>query len=53
MVVLAPDALLIAVRVNDPVTGMDCTKDPAMLPNPKAINSWVASMIFPLAAARK
>lgn len=47
--VRTPDALLTAVLVNDPVTGIERTNEPAILHRPKAIISWVASTAFPLA----
>lgn len=47
--VRTPLASLIAVRVNDPVTGIDRTHDPNILQHPIAIISCVASTVFPLA----
>lgn len=47
--VRTPLALLTAVRVNEPVTGIECINEPKMLQNPRAINSWVASIGLPLA----
>lgn len=47
--VRTPDALFTAVRVKEPVTGMERTKEPIILPIPKAIISCVASTAFPLA----
>lgn len=52
-VVRTPLALLTAVRVNEPVTGIDCTNDPTKLHNPSANISWVASIVLPLAAWNK
>ena len=48
-VVRTPLALLMAVRVKDPVVGIDEKNDPQMLHNPNANISWVASTVFPLA----
>lgn len=48
-VVCTPDALLTAVRVNDPVTGIDWKNEPKMLHRPSASISWVASTVLPLA----
>lgn len=48
-VVRTPLALLIAVRVNDPVTGIDWKNDPTILHKPSANISCVASTVFPLA----
>lgn len=45
--VRAPDALLTAVLVKEPVIGMDMTQEDMMLANPKAINSWEASSVCP------
>lgn len=47
--VLTPEAWFTAVRVNDPVTGIDLTKDPIILHNPSANISCVASNDFPFA----
>lgn len=47
--VRTPLASLIAVRVNDPVTGIERTNDPNKLQHPIAIISCVASTVFPLA----
>lgn len=49
VVVLAPDALLSAVLVKEPVMGIDETKELTMLHRPRAITSCVASSGFPLA----
>lgn len=48
-VVRTPLALFTAVRVIDPVTGIDCKNDPNMLHMPNANISCVASIVFPLA----
>lgn len=48
-VVRTPLALLTAVRVNDPVTGIDCTNEPSRLHIPSASISCVASIVLPLA----
>lgn len=50
-VVLTPLALLTAVRVKEPVTGIDDTKLPIMLHMPKATISWEAFTILPLAGS--
>jgi len=47
--VLTPDAWLTAVRVKDPVTGIERTNDPKMLQIPRAIISCVASKHLPFA----
>lgn len=47
--VRTPLALLTAVRVNEPVTGIARTNEPNMLQHPNAISSWVASMERPFA----
>lgn len=47
--VLTPDALLTAVRVNEPVIGMELKKELKMLDTPRAIISCVASTVLPLA----
>lgn len=39
VVVLAPEALLTAVLVKDPVTGIELTREPIILPKPRAISS--------------
>lgn len=52
-VVLAPEALLIALLENDPVIGIERKNDPAILLAPRASNSWVASTILPLAATKR
>lgn len=49
-VVLTPLALLTAVRVNEPVTGIDWKNDPNKLHRPSASISCVASIVRPLAA---
>lgn len=46
-VVTTPDALLTAVLVKDPVTGIDLTKEPIMLHVPTANISCVASKVRP------
>lgn len=48
-VVRTPLALFTAVRVNDPVVGIDWKKEPHKLHRPSANISWVASIVFPLA----
>ena len=48
-VVRTPLALLTAVRVNEPVTGIDCTKAPTKLHIPSANISCVASIVLPFA----
>lgn len=48
-VVRTPLALFTAVRVNDPVVGIDWKNDPNKLHRPSANISCVASMVFPLA----
>lgn len=48
-VVRTPLALLTAVRVNEPVTGIDCTNAPTKLHIPSANISCVASIVLPLA----
>lgn len=48
-VVLAPEALLTALLVKEPVTGIEETKEPIMLHIPKASSSCVASKDLPLA----
>lgn len=48
-VVRTPLALFTAVRVNDPVVGIDWKKEPHKLHRPSASISWVASMVLPLA----
>lgn len=45
--VLTPDASLTAVRVKDPVTGIERTNDPKILQIPRAIISCVASKGLP------
>ena len=45
--VLTPLELLTAVLEKDPVVGIDWTKEPKMLHNPRAIISWLASTDFP------
>lgn len=47
--VTTPDAWLTAVRVKDPVTGIERTNDPKILQIPRAIISWVASKDLPFA----
>lgn len=47
--VLTPEALLTAVRVKLPVTGIDLTKLPKRLQRPSANISWLASRVFPFA----
>ena len=47
--VRTPLALLIAVRENEPVTGIDDKNEPNILQQPSAISSCVASKLFPLA----
>lgn len=49
VVVLAPDALLRAVLVKEPVIGIEEKNELIMLHSPKAITSWVASRGRPLA----
>lgn len=51
--VCTPDALFIAVRVNDPVVGIDRKNDPQIFDIPNAIISWVASTLFPFARMKK
>lgn len=48
--VLTPEALLMAVRVKLPVTGIDLTKLPKILEKPSANISWLASNVLPFAA---
>lgn len=52
-VVRTPLALLTAVLVNEPVTGIDCTNAPTKLHNPSANISCVASIVLPLAVFEK
>lgn len=52
-VVRTPLALLTAVRVNDPVTGIDWKNEPTRLHIPSANISCVASMVLPLAVWQK
>lgn len=47
--VLTPEAWLTAVRVKDPVTGIERTNDPKILQTPRAIISCVASKDLPFA----
>lgn len=47
MGVLTPLAEFTAVLLNDPVVGMDWTKEPNKLQTPRAIISWLASTGFP------
>lgn len=47
--VRTPLALFTAVRVNEPVDGMDWTNEPNILHRPSANISCVASTVFPLA----
>lgn len=49
VVVLAPDALLRAVLVKEPVMGIEETNELTILQSPKAITSCVASRGRPLA----
>lgn len=49
-VVRTPLALFTAVRVNDPVVGIDWKNEPNKLHRPSANISCVASIVFPLAA---
>lgn len=48
-VVFTPDELLTAVRVKEPVTGIDRTSEPPMLHNPNASISCVPSKDLPFA----
>lgn len=50
-VVCTPLALLTAVRVNDPVVGIDSTNEPIILHTPSAIISCVASTDLPFAVS--
>lgn len=50
-VVRTPLALLTAVRVNEPVTGIDWKNDPTRLHNPSANISCVASIVLPFAVS--
>lgn len=52
-VVRTPLVLFTAVRVKEPVVGIEDTKEPRMLQRPKAIISWFASIVFPLAANKR
>lgn len=47
--VLTPEALLTAVLVNEPVTGIELKKDPKILQIPNDSISCVASTLLPLA----
>ena len=47
--VRTPEALLTAVLVKEPVTGIERTKEPKILLTPSAIISCVASIAFPFA----
>lgn len=47
--VLTPLALLMAERVNEPVTGIEETKPPIRLLKPKATISWLAFTTLPFA----
>ena len=44
--------LLTAVLENEPVVGMDWTKEPKMLQSPSATISWLASTDLPPAAGK-
>lgn len=52
-VVRTPLALLTAVRVNEPVTGIDWKNAPTKLHKPSASISCVASIVFPFAIEMK
>lgn len=52
-VVRTPLALLTAVRVNEPVTGIDWKNDPTKLHNPSANISCVASIVLPFAISHE
>ena len=51
-VVFTPLEELTAVLENEPVTGMELTKDPAKLHMPSAIISWLESTGLPPAAGK-
>lgn len=52
-VVRTPLALFTAVRVNEPVVGIDEKNDPNKLHRPSANISWVASIVLPFAVNKK
>ena len=52
-VVRTPDAELTAVLENEPVVGIEDTKEPITLQIPRAIISWLASIGFPPAAEKR